>query len=201
LKRTPAPVNQRAVFLNVPYDKDYEPVFLALIAGILAVGRVPHCVLELPDHGDGRLVRLLEIIETCRTSFHDLSREGTPARHNMPFEFGLSYARRAYLGEHDCFVLERRANRTLKTLSDARIFDVHPHRGRPTTAIACVLDALGRESGSPNPATVRQFRLRLVALAAAVKRRHHRTSIFHRAAYIEFRNAAVELAKATGFMR
>jgi hypothetical protein len=200
LKRKPASVNRRAVFLNVPYDDDYEPVFVALIAGILAVGRVPHCVLELPDHGDGRLVRLLRIIETCRTSFHDLSREGTPARHNMPFEFGLSYARRAYLGAHDCFLLERKANRTLKTLSDARMFDVHPHRGKPATAIACVLDALGLQNGNPNPIAVRQFRTRLVELAAAVKRKHRRKSLFHRATYIEFRNAAVELAKVTGFM-
>jgi hypothetical protein len=194
-------VNARAVFLNVPYDNEYEPLFVALIAGILAVGRMPHCVLELPDHGTGRLARLLEIIETCRTSFHDLSREGTPARHNMPFEFGLSYARRAYLGSHDCFLLERRANRTIRTLSDARMFDVHSHRGNPTTAIACVLDALGRQSGNPNPAAVRQFRARLVELATAVKRKHRRNSIFHRSAYIDFRNAAVELAKAQGFVR
>jgi hypothetical protein len=119
----------------------------------------------------------------------------------MPFEFGLSYARRAYLGTHDCFLLERQANRTLKTLSDARMFDVHPHRGNPATAIACVLDALGRQTGTPNPAAVRQFRTGLVKLADAVKRRHRRKSIFHRATYIDFRNAAFELAKGHGFIR
>lgn len=143
--------------------------------------------------------RLFELVEECRTSFHDLSREGTPARHNMPFEFGLTYARRKYAGKHDCFILERQPNRSLKTLSDARQFDCHAHRGRPTLAVLCVLDALGRPSRIPNPLVVERMRRELMKLAERVKREHRRSTLFHRAAYIDFRNAAILLAADWGF--
>jgi hypothetical protein len=34
------------VFLNVPYDKQYAPLFVALIAGLVALGWAPRCALE-----------------------------------------------------------------------------------------------------------------------------------------------------------
>jgi hypothetical protein len=34
---------EKAVFLNVPYDKEYAPLFTALIAGLVALGRIPRC--------------------------------------------------------------------------------------------------------------------------------------------------------------
>jgi hypothetical protein len=199
VRRRPPEVSENAVFINVPYDEAYEPIFIALFTAILAVGRTPHCVLELPDGGEGRLERLLTMIETCRVSFHDLCREGTPARHNMPFEFGLTYARREYLGKHDCFILEERPNRTLRTFSDGRKFEPLAHRGRPCDAVNCVLDALGRPSKIPNPVIVEAMRRKLSDVAQRVKRTYRRRTLFHRAPYIEFRNAALVLAAHAGF--
>ena len=46
LFRTPS--DPRDVFLNVPFDKAYERQFVALIAALVAIGRTPRCVLELP---------------------------------------------------------------------------------------------------------------------------------------------------------
>lgn len=31
---------KKSVFLNVPYDKEYAPLFTALIAGLVALGRI-----------------------------------------------------------------------------------------------------------------------------------------------------------------
>ena len=77
---------KRSVFLNVPFDGSYERIFVALISSLIALGRNPRCVLEIPETGQGRLVRILQLIRACPVSIHDLSRVGLPVRFNMPFE-------------------------------------------------------------------------------------------------------------------
>jgi hypothetical protein len=37
------------VFLNIPYDKNFERLFLAYIAGISALGLIPRATLEITD--------------------------------------------------------------------------------------------------------------------------------------------------------
>lgn len=80
----------KTVFLNFPYDHQFEPLFLAYLSGICAYGLTPRVALEIPG-GERRLDRIIELIESCRYSFHDLSRveldlrrPRTP-RMNMPF--------------------------------------------------------------------------------------------------------------------
>jgi hypothetical protein len=87
-----ADANRRAVFLNCPFDISYEPLFIALVSSLVAIGRTPRCVLELPEVGAGRLARIIALIRDCPVSIHDLSRVGTPARFNMPFELGIAAA-------------------------------------------------------------------------------------------------------------
>lgn len=89
----PAPGSDQGVFLNVPFDKEYSPLFIALIAGLTGLGRKPHCVLEVPSAGRNRLERIFSLMSSCGASIHDLSRV-TPSgdlhlpRFNMPFELG-----------------------------------------------------------------------------------------------------------------
>src|SRR5438132_838642 len=85
--RSSREIRRRSVFLNVPFDEDYERLFVALISALVALGRIPHCVLELPETGQGRLLRILQLISSCPVSIHDLSRAELPARFNMPFMF------------------------------------------------------------------------------------------------------------------
>jgi hypothetical protein len=93
-------LNQRSVFLNVPFDQKYQPLFVALIAGLTGIGCTPRCVLEVPSSRD-RLDRLVRLIGTCGASVHDLSRVELTRRpfrvprFNMPFELGLTYMWRA----------------------------------------------------------------------------------------------------------
>lgn len=84
-------------FLNVPYDKKYEDLYLAFIAGLCGFGLTPRATVEIPG-SERRLNRILSLIKDCRYSFHDLSRveldrrsPPTP-RFNMPFELGLAVA-------------------------------------------------------------------------------------------------------------
>jgi hypothetical protein len=70
----------KAVFINVPFDSSYERLFVTLIGTLVFLGQEPHCVLEVREKGDGRLLRIMELMRTCRMSIHDLSRTGTPVR-------------------------------------------------------------------------------------------------------------------------
>ena len=97
-------VEESSVFLNVPFDVHYERQFLALIATLIALGRRPTCVLQIADPGEGRLRRIIDHIQKCRVSLHDLSRA---TRFNMPFELGLACAVARLNGNHDFFVFQQ----------------------------------------------------------------------------------------------
>lgn len=97
-----APVDPKSVFLNVPFDTEYGPLFLALMAGLAGLGRTPRCVLEVSGGGRNRLERIFGLIARCGVSLHDLSRVSLSGdlavpRFNMPFELGIAYALAASL--------------------------------------------------------------------------------------------------------
>ena len=115
------------VFLNIPYDKKFERLFLAYIAGISASGMVPRATLEITD-SSRRLEKILKLTRSCDYSVHDLSRmqldraKPRVPRFNMPFELGLCVAdaNRQKGQRQNWFVFEAVANRVDKSLSDLR---------------------------------------------------------------------------------
>jgi hypothetical protein len=123
------------VFLNIPYDKKFNKLFLAYISGIAAFGLVPRATLEISS-SSRRLDRILAVIADCRYSIHDLSRveldstaPRTP-RFNMPFELGLSVAHEKFLKKnHEWFVCESQKFRLAKSLSDLNGTDPFIHDG------------------------------------------------------------------------
>ena len=61
------------VFLNVPYDDQFVSLFLAYVAGLIALGLEPRASLEIPG-GKARLDTITDLIAQCSQSVHDLSR-------------------------------------------------------------------------------------------------------------------------------
>ena len=96
-----ARIDPKSVFINAPFDDEYEPLFDALVYCIMACGYQPRCALEENDSGDIRLDRLIRLLSECPRSIHDLSEvklgktSGLP-RFNMPFELGLALGARAF---------------------------------------------------------------------------------------------------------
>ncbi len=119
--------------MNIPYDKQFQNLYLAYICGISAFGLVPRATLEIPG-GARRLDRIFILIRHCRYSVHDLSRveldrkpPRTP-RFNMPFDLGLSVAwERLRKKKHIWFVYEARNRRLTKSLSDLNGTDAYIH--------------------------------------------------------------------------
>ncbi len=86
---------EKSVFLNSPYDEEFGELFIAYITAICPFGLTPRTTLEVGG-GEHRLRKIASLIESCRLSFHDLSRvkqdysEPETPRFNMPFEAGLA---------------------------------------------------------------------------------------------------------------
>jgi hypothetical protein len=144
-----------SVFLNIPYDAQFERLYLAYVAGITAFGLVPRTTLEIPG-GARRLDRIFELIQTCDFSVHDLSRvqlnrnfPATP-RFNMPFELGLAVAWEGLKHTHTWYVCESVERRLQKSLSDLNGTDVYVHDGKVSGVFRELCSAFVRSTNRPS---------------------------------------------------
>jgi len=190
----------KAVFLNVPYDPGYERQFVALVATIIAIGRIPRCVLEIAETGEGRLRRLLNLIRACEVSVHDLSRVGVPPRFNMPFELGLSCAIARSAPGYKYLLLERVQHRVQKTLSDLNGRDPYIHGGTVRGTVTCVLDAMRPRSGAPDVDEVYRFCRTMSIVAREIKRKRGRGTLFARTAFLDLVTLGTVRAQQLGFI-
>ena len=154
------------VFLNIPYDKQFERLFLAYISGISAYGMVPRATLEITD-SSRRLEKILKLARSCEYSVHDLSRveldrakPRTP-RFNMPFELGLCVAdgNRRRGQEQNWFVFEAVANRLKKSLSDVDGSDPKIHGATVRGVLSGLCNIFRRPGRQPTvPEMMRIYR-------------------------------------------
>ena len=192
----PAP---RDAFLNVPFDAAYEPLFITLISTVVCLGSKPHCVLEVREKGDGRLIRIVELMRSCPVSIHDLSRTGTPARFNMPFELGLACALKvAEPNAYEVVVLEAKPYRLDRTLSDYKGRDPLIHNGTCEGMLACLLDAFSSELGAH--ARLRDAARSLRRYAQEIKREMKIQSVFRPEPFRMLVTTATKLAIERDFI-
>ena len=122
-----------SVFLNSPYDRPFEDLYLAYIVGLTQLGFRINAALAVPNQG--RLNTITQLIEESDFSIHDLSRieasNGVP-RFNMPVELGLAlYRSHVTRGRHRVFIFESRRYRAQRTTSDVNGIDPQIHNGKP----------------------------------------------------------------------
>lgn len=153
----------KSVFINCPFDREYWPIFEAIVFTVIACGFRPRCSLEELDAGTVRLNKIRNIIRSCRYGIHDLSRvEISPKsklpRFNMPFELGLDIASRTFGSgrlKRKCFlVLDAERYRYQELISDLSGQDIQRHNNSPDRAIDVVrkwLRAASRRSTVPGP--------------------------------------------------
>jgi hypothetical protein len=120
-----------SVFLNIPYDKEFEDLYLAYIVGLTQLGLRVNATLAIPNQG--RLDTIIGLIAECNFSIHDLSRietsKGVP-RFNMPVELGLAlYRSHATGGKHRVYVFESKSYRAQRSTSDINGIDPQIHHG------------------------------------------------------------------------
>lgn len=190
-------MDKQHVFLNGPFEKQYEPLFISLIAGVVCLGLTPRCVVEIAEHGHGRIARLQELIASCGSSIHDLSKVNTPVRFNMPFELGLACALQNSVADHNIIVLEQKPYRIQKTLSDYNGRDPIIHNGSRERLILGVLDAFDTEN-PPRPRVARRILRLLIAATREIKKEFGVQMIFSKSVFKEVVATATFLALSEG---
>jgi len=143
------------VFINCPFDADYQPIFNAILFAIFDLGFVPRCALEVDDSSENRLDKIMRMIEECRYGVHDISAVTLSAgtdlpRFNMPLELGLYLGCKRYGDQRHhkkaCLVLDADPYRYRASISDMSGQDIHAHGGDPERAIVEVRNWLANRS-------------------------------------------------------
>jgi hypothetical protein len=127
-----------SVFLNIPYDKEFEDLYVAYIVGLTQLGFRVNATLAVPNQG--RLETIIALIAKSNVSIHDLSRieisKGIP-RFNMPVELGLAlYRSHMTRGGHRVYVFESKPYRAQRSTSDINGIDPQIHHGTPRGVMA-----------------------------------------------------------------
>jgi hypothetical protein len=152
----PQPAFEQSVFINCPFDSDYDPILQAILFAVVYLGFAPRLSRERNDSAEARVEKITDLIEASQFSIHDLSRcvagkEGEHFRLNMPFELGIDWACRRYYGEgreaKRFLILEEKAYRYQAALSDIAGFDIQTHGGNFQLAVRKVRNWLVSEAG------------------------------------------------------
>jgi len=183
--------SRNEVFLNIPYDKKFERLFIAYIAGISALGMVPRATLEITD-SSRRLERILKLARGCGYSVHDLSWvQLDPAkprvpRFNMPFELGLcvSDANRREGQRQNWFVFEAVANRVDKSLSDLKGTDPRIHGATVRGVLSGLCNVFRRPRRQPTVPQMMQIYRELRKNQAAILKKAGSDTLYTRKAFV-----------------
>lgn len=154
------------VFLNCPFDKDYEPLRNAIVFAVYDCGFQPRCALQEDDSGVVRFTKIQDLIRDCKFGIHDISRteldpQNALPRFNMPLELGVFLGAKRFGGakhkSKSCLILDSIPYRYQAFISDIAGHDIRAHRNNPATAITSVRDWLGSvRKGIPGGTHIRR---------------------------------------------
>lgn len=118
---------ERNVFINCPFDVDYQPLFYGIVFAVSDMGFRPRCAKDESNAGKGRIEKIQDFIAECKYSIHDISRVDLDPvnnlpRFNMPLELGLDLGckqyGKSYQQEKVFLVLDTEQYRYQKYISD-----------------------------------------------------------------------------------
>lgn len=193
--------SQNTVFINVPYDQKYEDLYLAYIAGLCSFGLIPRATVEIPG-SHRRLDRIIQLIQECPYSFHDLSHvtldrnKPRAPRFNMPFELGLAVCwAKLKPKQHHWFVFEARNFRLTKSLSDLGGTDPYIHRGDPIQLLRALTNALVRSKHQPTVQHLEKVYLDIKRASSIIKNDLETNTLFEARPFKEIVIAATASAQ------
>ncbi len=134
----------RNVFVNCPFDHDYEPIMQAVLFCLVRFRFNPRIATEQSNAAEPRIEKICELIQVSKYSIHDLSRcQSSQAeelfRLNMPFELGMDfgcqrYGRQPY-SDKVILILEEEPYRLKAAMSDLAGSDIEAHQGKHQVAM------------------------------------------------------------------
>jgi len=187
-------------FINIPYAKRYEKVYLSFIAGVTAYGLVPTAAVHDPS-SRYQLDRIYQLITKARYSLHDLSwmsldrKAPRTPRLNMAFELGLAIAfSRSPGSNHEWFVFDTVPYRLDKALSDLGGIRPRIHDMTPQGVLRALMNALGRQRQQPTLANLLAIYGDVERAARRIKRLYS-NDLFETRPFMELAYAATQAAQ------
>lgn len=128
-----------SIFVNCPFDEEYDPLFQAIIFTIIDCGFYARCALECQDGGTTRIDKICKIISECQYSIHDLSRTELDQkfnlpRFNMPLELGLFLGAKRFGNKEQkrkkCLIIDKDKYRFQSYISDISGQDITAHNNK-----------------------------------------------------------------------
>jgi hypothetical protein len=158
---------QKNVFINCPFDRNYRPIFHALVFAVHDAGYIARSAQEVRDTGEVRIEKILRLVRESKFGIHDISRTTLDRatrlpRFNMPLELGLFLGAREFgdrrQREKITLVLEREKYSYLKFCSDISGQDPEAHNGEPSEAVRIVRNWLRTHSDFGMPSAEQMLR-------------------------------------------
>ena len=205
-------MRRRNVFINIPFDKQFEPLYVALVVGLVGLGLIPRSSLQVPVvskgglHPKDRLRRIFELLRSCEFSLHDLSRvqlsRSKPRcpRFNMPFEAGLATSLSLSGYKHRWYILEATDYRLQKSLSDLNGHDPFIHNGTVAGVLVKLTDIFPGGRNQPDPIQMLSL-YRKVRMASAELRQRHGNNLFSPSCFRKLIYISQVSARREGYIR
>ena len=144
-----------SVFINCPFDREFEPILDAIMVTIACCGFSPRSARESERISTPRIERMKGALFSSKYSIHDFTRcrgEGNEgfARFNMPLEFGMAMALRLIEEvlqvredeRHDWLLLVPGGHQYKKFVSDLAGYDPVEYDGTEVMAVRAVMEWL-----------------------------------------------------------
>lgn len=158
---------RKSVFINCPFDADYQPFFRAIVFTVIFCEFRPRCALEVIDSAGTRIAKIETLIEECPLGIHDISRTeldkaNSLPRFNMPLELGLFLGAKRFGDKAQkrkrCLVLDTEPYRYQKFMSDIAGQDIEAHAGDASRLVDKVRGFLNNaKGGAPLPSGAAVF--------------------------------------------
>ena len=143
------------VFINCPFDENYNPLLNAMVFTIYDCGFIVRCALEADDTSEVRIEKIYNLIAECRYGIHDISQTQLDnvsylPRFNMPLELGIFLGAKRFGEERHkrkkCLALDSEPHRYDKFISYISGQDIKPHNNEPSELTKVVRDWLRNAS-------------------------------------------------------
>jgi hypothetical protein len=151
------------VFINCPFDKEYDKIFRAILFTVHRCGFVLRCAKEFDNSNSIRIKNIIKLIDESKYGIHDLSRvdfKDDLPRFNMPLELGIFVGCNEFGSkrhqEKEYLIIESEQFRFKKFISDLSGQDIKAHNNNPQDAIQSIRNWLAKKTPNsiPSPSII-----------------------------------------------
>jgi hypothetical protein len=150
----------RNVFINCPFDEEFEPLFNSILFTVHKCGFILRCSREYEDSSTIRIKNILRLIGESKYSIHDLSRVSLDEiadlpRFNMPLELGIcmgaiEFGSKKQRG-NEYLIIESDKFRFKQFISDISGQDIRDHKNSVEGVIKIVRNWLSNKTSEKIP--------------------------------------------------